>query len=453
MLCRVLISAAVGAALLFSGQAHAKDSRSGYVHRVALVLHDGVALRAAPDWRSAILTTLVEQSQVTVTGRRGAWSRASIWAGVNGWLPSVEVTYRRPWESVSTYHAPALRARPRHFGPVPLHQPAVATATTALTRSPGGATVRRLFGGQTMAVDSWMQDSQGSVWYRIGRFWARGDAIQFSWPPHAGNASHLVAGKGMWLTLGPITAATPAVILDSAQRAGITHLYLEAAISPLGFHGRRDVGPLIDAAYRRRIAVIAWVYPYLGDIAADVALTRKVAAFRTAEGHGFNGIAADLENNVSLDTVRAYSQLVRAYLGPLFPLVGVTYPPQSTPSYPFAEVAHNYDVIAPMDYWHETRSGTGPDYPQLPYGWQYGYRYAVDSITRIRVQAPRAVVAPIGQVFDDFGRLEMGPYAPSSHEVDGFMAGSKATAAVGVSFFQWMTATADEWRVIRQFSY
>src|SRR5437588_12933671 len=43
-------------------------------------------------------------------------------------------------------------------------------------------------------------------------------------------------------------------------------LYLEAAISPLGFHGRAAVGPLIDAAHRRHIAVVAWMYPYLYDI-------------------------------------------------------------------------------------------------------------------------------------------------------------------------------------------
>jgi hypothetical protein len=257
----------------------------------------------------------------------------------------------------------------------------------------------------------------------------------------------------MWLTLGTIADTAPAAILDAARRAGITHLFLESAISPLGFHGRFAVGPLLDAAHRQHVAVIAWVYPYLEDIASDVALTRQVAAFRSSAGSGFDGIAADLERNVSLATIRTYGQLIRAYLGPGYPLVGVTYPPQSMPAYPYAEVAHDFDVIAPMDYWHETKTSTGLDYSSLTYGWTYGYRFTSDSINEIRGTAGATPVAPIGQTFDDFGRLEMGPYAPSAQEEEGFMVGSKNSGAIGVSFFQWMTATVGEWRAIQAFRY
>ena len=62
-------------------------------------------------------------------------------------------------------------------------------------------------------------------------------------------------------------------------------------------------------------------------------------------------------------------------------------------------------------------------------------------------------IAPIGQTFDNFGRLEMGPHAPSGAEVRGFLAGCKASGAVGVSFFQWMTATDPEWQAIRTFHF
>jgi hypothetical protein len=199
--------------------------------------------------------------------------------------------------------------------------------------------------------------------------------------------------------------------------------------------------------------VIAWVYPYLYDLAADVALTRQVAAFRTPAGNRFDGIAADLERNVSLSTVRGYSQLVRWYLGPRYLLVGVTYPPQSFPTYPFAEIAHDYNLIAPMDYWHQTKSAYGLDYAHLQYGYTYGYRYALDSIKTIRQVARSVPIAPIGQVFDDFGRLEMGPYAPAASEIQGFLAGSKSGGAVGASFFQWMTATDAEWHAIRTYRF
>jgi hypothetical protein len=60
---------------------------------------------------------------------------------------------------------------------------------------------------------------------------------------------------------------------------------------------------------------------------------------------------------------------------------------------------------------------------------------------------------PIGQTFDNFGRLEMGPYAPSAAEITGFLRGARDSGAQGASFFQWMTATEPEWRAIRGFRF
>jgi hypothetical protein len=199
--------------------------------------------------------------------------------------------------------------------------------------------------------------------------------------------------------------------------------------------------------------VIAWVYPYLYDIGSDVALTREVAAYRTPSGQRFDGIATDLEQNIQLATVRAYSQLVRAYLGSHYLLVGVTYQPQAFPTYPFADVAAQDNAIAPMDYWHQTKTATGLDFGGMKYGYTYGFRYAQDSIKEIRRYSGHVPVVPIGQTFDNFGRLEMGPYAPSATEISGFLAGSKAAGARGVSFFQWMTATDSEWRAIQGYRF
>jgi hypothetical protein len=297
------------------------------------------------------------------------------------------------------------------------------------------------------------------VWYRIAGAWVRGDNIQFETPdPGLTSAAgaplwRAVAGKGMWLTLGTVTGASPRTVVQAAKRTGMTHLYVEAAISPLGFHGRDVVGPLLDEAHRNGIRVLAWVYPYLDDVAADVALTREVAAFHSSSGTRFDGIAADLERNMDVWRVRAYSQLVRSYLGSGYLLVGVSYPPQSIPSYPFAVLARSYNAIAPMDYWHQTRTGRGLDYGGMPYGFAYGYRYARDSVAAIRQVSGRVPVTTIGQTFDDFGRLEMGPHAPSAAEIRGFLQGSRDAGAIGASFFQWMTATDAEWRAIHVFRF
>jgi hypothetical protein len=459
MLGRVTLCAAVLAALLIQATAQTRAATSGQPVRVALIRHDNVWVHQRPNEKSRVLTELVEQSQVEVLAVQGMWAHVRIWDSVRGWLQKSQLFYGSPWTSVSTYHAPEVHYHVQPHGPRNLSARAVATAQIGLVSVPGGSATSAIAAGKTVQVSAWQQDGAGKIWYRIGNSWALGDGVRFlmSDPGSAQTSGRTlwstVAGKGMWLTLGVFATGDADTLARAAQLNGITHLYLESAISPLGFHGRKSVGDLIDAAHKRHIAVIAWVYPYLYDLAADVDLTRQVAAFRTPSGQRFDGIAADLEQNVHLWNVRTYSQLVRTYLGPQYLLVGVSYPPQSFAAYPYAELARSYNVIAPMDYWHQTQSANGLDYGHMRYGFGYASRYASDSVLAIRRVSGHVPVSPIGQTFDDFGRLEMGPNAPSPDEVRGFLAGSKTSGAVGASFFQWMTATDAEWHAIRDFRY
>ena len=455
---RVVISVAVLATLLISAPPSASALSAGK-HRVGLILHDHVKVYRSPSTTSSVVATLVQQTQVEVLATRGSWAHVTIWASVKGWVAKGEVTFRKPWDSVSNYHAPEIHYHVHAHAAQPIQVHAQTTASVQLMSRPGGSAVGTVPAGLTVNVSGWQQDSSGKVWYRMGNAWGRGDAVQFRGPdPAVATSNHLpvwrpVSGKGMWLTLGTTTGNDPDVVIRAAQRNGISHLYLEAAISPLGFHGKQVVGPLVDAAHRHGMTIVAWVYPYLYDVAADVALTRQVAGFRTPSGQRFDGVAADVERDVYLWNVRAYSQLVRYYLGPSYLLVGVTYPPQSFPTFPFGEMARSYNVLAPMDYWHQTKTETGLDYGHMRYGYDYGYRYALDSIRAIRATGVHVPIAPIGQTFDDFGRLEMGPHAPSQAEITGFLQGSRAGGAIGASFFQWMTATDSEWHAIHDFRF
>lgn len=439
---RQALGAVVIAGLALPGTSQVRADRS----RFALVSHDGTPVYALPSQTSRLLTRLPGQSQITVTGSRGRWDRVRVWSGIPAWISAADVLFRRPAPSTSTYRAPVVRSSVLPHPVTPLQARAVATAST---HTRGGAEVRA---GARLRIRAWRQDAAGRVWYRSERGWVPGDTIQFA-AAHAGrNAWKVGAGKGMWLTIGTMADSAPAVLVAAAIRAGMTHLYLETAISPLGFHGKAVVGPLIDAAHRRGLRVIAWVYPYLNDVASDVDLTARVAAFRTGSGQRFDGIAADLERNLLLPRIRAYSQLVRASAGRL-PLIAVTYPPQSLPAFPFGEVARQYDAIAPMDYWHDSRSRAGSLYGHMGYGFAYAYRYARDSVGGIRSAGGSVPILPIGQTFDPFGRLGMGPYAPSEAELRGFLQGSRDTGAVGVSFFQWLTASQPEWHAVTRFRF
>jgi SH3-like domain-containing protein len=459
MRSRMLPCAALLAALLVHASAQTEAASSSHPPRVALIRQDNALVYQKPDQKSRILTSLVEQSQVEVLTVKGSWARVKIWDSVRGWLKKSLLFYGGPWKSISTYHAPEVHYHVRAHGARTISAKAVATSQVALLTGPGGHVLRTIAAGSTFRVTAWQQDAIGKIWYRIGNSWAVGDGVRFVMPDPGTATSHgqplwsSVAGKGMWLTLGLFANGDADTLAKAAQRNGITHLFLESAISPLGFHGKKSVGHLIEAAHKCHITVIAWVYPYLYDLASDVNLTRQVAEFRTLSGQRFDGIAEDLEQNVHLWNVRAYSQLVRTYLGPHYLLVGVPYPPQSFADYPFSELARSYNVIAPMDYWHQTQSAYGLDYGHMRYGSHYASRYASDSVLAIRRVSGNVAVSPIGQTFDNFGRLEMGPNAPSAGEIRGFLAGSKASGAIGASFFQWTTATDAEWHAIRDFRY
>jgi hypothetical protein len=417
-----------------------------------LILPRTASLYAKPSAHSLVLAELVQQTQVSVIRTERAWREVTAWGSLKGWLPKKDVGFRKPWQTHSTYQAPSVHYRVKAHAPLPLTASAVTTGTASLGRAPGAPTVRRVLVGTRLAVTAWQEDARGQIWYQADGLWTRGPLRLLLAPP-GGTSWKEIAGKGMWLTLGTVSGSDPDALARAAALDGVSHLYVEAAISPWGFHGRSSVGPLIEAAHRHGLAVIAWVYPYLDDIASDVALTRTVAAYRTAGRQRFDGIAADLERNMDVTHIRGYSQLVRYYLGPSSLLVGVTYPPQSIPTYPFAEVGRYYNAIAPMDYWHQTRTATGLNYNHMKYGYAYAYRYARDSVQTIRAAAGPAHIVPIGQTFDNFGRLEMGPFAPSADEIRGFLKGSQDSGAVGASFFQWMTATVPEWQAIRAFRF
>jgi hypothetical protein len=455
----VAVCAAFVAALLIQADALSLAAAPRPAPPIALIRHDNVLVHQSADDSSPVLTEMVEQSQVEVLGTKGAWARVKIWNSVRGWVEKSQLFYGGPWRSVSTYHAPTVHYQVQAQSARPLRAQAITTAQVQMFSRPGGRSSGTISSGEAVTVSAWQQDASGKIWYRIGSSWVLGDDVRFRMSDPGTVQMHgrplwaEIAGKGMWLTLGLFATGNVDSLARAAQHNGITHIYLESAISPLGFHGEKSVGHLIEAAHKRHIAVIAWVYPYLYDLASDVDLTRQVAAFRTKSDQRFDGIAADLEQNVQLWNVRAYSQLVRTYLGPRYLLVGVPYPPQSFAAYPFAEMARSYNVIAPMDYWHQTQSANGLDYGHMRYGFDYARRYASDSVRAIRKVSGTVPISPIGQTFDDFGRLEMGPSAPSSDEVRGFLAGSKGSGAIGASFFQWMTATVAEWHAIRNFRF
>jgi uncharacterized protein YgiM (DUF1202 family) len=446
----------LGVAMLSAGFASAGHHQPAGHQRViiAVTRHDGVVVRRKPSVSARPVATLPADTQVELLSHKGKWSHIRIWATTLGWTWSSDLIVSKPWSAVSHYAPPALLP-PKTYaaGPFPLHVGAVAEQQLTVLSLPNGAVRATIKAGQRFTIDAWRQDRGGLIWYHTRSGWVTGEPVRFL--RLAGNAegntsARLVSGKGMWLTEGTVAHSDPWALVRAAQQIGLSHLYVEFADSPLGLYATEGLDGLLVAAHSLHIAVIAWVFPYLQDVAADVFLTRRVATYQSASGQRFDGIAVDLEDHIHLWNVRAYSQLVRAYL-PHELIIGVVWPPQAFPNYPYQAVAESDDVLAPMDYWHDRQGSTGWAYPSMRYGYSYADRFARDSIVLIHtaVGSMAVPIAPIGQMFDDFSRNELGPNAPTAAEIAGFLHGCQVTGAWGVSFFQWMTATPAEWQVFK----
>jgi hypothetical protein len=252
-------------------------------------------------------------------------------------------------------------------------------------------------------------------------------------------AGDVVAGRGMWLTFPDWRASSDAAILAAARAAGVTHIYLEVATSSDGFYGARALDDLLWQAHDAGIALIAWVYPALWQPAQDVAVAQAVAGYVTPLGERADGLAADVEENMDPATVAAYAAAARAALTQ-GPLVGVTYPPQQMPDYPFAALAPYVDAWAPMDYWHQT---------ERDYTYHEVYTWVAASLAGIEADAGRADIPfdVIVQTFDAFADSGRGIFSPAPAEVAAAVAAAAAGGAEGVSFYRWSTATPEEWQV------
>jgi hypothetical protein len=168
-------------------------------------------------------------------------------------------------------------------------------------------------------------------------------------------------------------------------------------------------------------------------------VTQAVAAYRGPLGDAADGLAADIEENMDPPTVAAYAAMARQAIGQR-PLVGVTYPPQQMPDYPFAALAPYVDVWAPMDYWHVT---------ERDFTYHTVYTWVAASVAGIDADAGRGDIPfdVIVQTFDWFADSGTGIFSPTPDELAAAMAASAAVGAEGVSFYRWTTATPEEWAV------
>ena len=249
-----------------------------------------------------------------------------------------------------------------------------------------------------------------------------------------------IEGKGMWIyEYRKLWGGNARTIVNYAKRKGLTHLFIRSGSSIVGTNGWPDIAKALPIAHAAGIKVIAWDFPYLRNVNADVRRARWVLGSR-ARGHKVDGFAADVETRsegtvLTRHRARLYATRLRANSGGAFLLLVPPRPNRFTVSfYPYDVLMPHFDAVAPMVYW-------GSQEPASATSWAMNY-----------LRRWNKPIAPIGQSYD------MGPWGgpkgpPAGREVVRFMNEAKKKDAVGVSFWSWQHTPTRLWHTIHSYQW
>jgi hypothetical protein len=261
--------------------------------------------------------------------------------------------------------------------------------------------------------------------------------------PHAdpvippGAPAALPKGKGMWLHyLRQAAGNDPNALVAKARETGLSHVYLRLGSSKDGFYGQADLDRLLPVAHAAGLRVIGWDFPYLFDAEADANRAVAEIAYATPGGHHIDAFSSDIETrhegvNISVPVADTYSRRLRELVGPKYPLIATIPRPRYNRGYPFAEIARQFDAVAPMVYW----LGRDP---------VAEVEQAVTDL--VGLGKP---VMPVGQAYD--AGPEGGPPGPPPKEhLVRFIQAAQTRGVTTYSFWVWHTATPDQWAAIRE---
>lgn len=434
--------------------------------QTAYTQRGGSFVRAAPQADAELLSQLFYDTPLPLLGAVDAaggvaWYEVELWGVLRGWIRASEVGVETapaavppPWERLPAAAPPAVRAA---AAPMALNTTGRTLAEARWRAAPqaAAAVLSDLPFGQAGAVTAWTTDDDGEAWFALQlgdqTGWVYGGNFTLDAPPGtaSGAVAARLAGKGMWVPRTFTALANPAQLVRAAQALGLTHLYVDVGSTGGGFYGRGVLDALLPVAQAAGLRVVGWFWPTLAEPLADVQLSLTLAEYTTPSGQRLDGLAPNAEERMDIVQVRAYTQVLRTLLGPDYLLVGTVFPPEHS----FARrqpqhrvLARWVDILAPMAYWSEQRREFSADEVA---------RYVARAVRQLReeVNDPNYPVAPIGQMYDTFGRNGIGPYSPGAAEIGAALRASRDSGALGVSFFQWGTATPEEWRALRDFAW
>jgi hypothetical protein len=259
--------------------------------------------------------------------------------------------------------------------------------------------------------------------------------VEVAAPPAPPAKPIIPLGKGMWLyQLSMSEGGDAHKVVAKAKKAGLTHLYTRLGSSKKGFYAQDELNKLLPVAHAAGLKVIGWDFVYLTDPGADAVRAKAEIDYTTPDGHRIDAFSADIETasegvTLTPEGAAAFGAKLRELAGPSYPLIATVPRPSPKRAFPFAEATAAFDAIAPMVYWQNRDPATDVA-GAIDYLAQFG-----------------KPIIPVGQAYN--GGPEGGPDRdPPKEQLVAFMNTAMSKGALGVSFWVWNHATAEQWSAI-----
>lgn len=250
----------------------------------------------------------------------------------------------------------------------------------------------------------------------------------------------ITVGKGIWINIWNYPS-NPDMYCEYLKSKGIDTIYLQISRSNTpAIKDPSKLNKIIKSAHDREIKVIGWTYSFLKDPLSDAEKFIKAIFYKTPDGDSLDGMAADIEEVTNSRSIETFAKVVRKAVGADYPLIAVTFSPvlkKANPkNYAWKTIASNFDIIAPMTYWHgfiKLRSEKG------------AYDYTTETIAKIKEYTQK----------DDIKIHLIGDgQKTSNEEIIGFLkAAEDHNVNAGVSLYPWYTPKEHQIETLGKFEF
>ncbi|MDQ2681681.1 MAG: hypothetical protein M3Y21_11800 [Candidatus Eremiobacteraeota bacterium] len=268
------------------------------------------------------------------------------------------------------------------------------------------------------------------------------------------------SGTAMWLffTSNPTDAIyyknlDPKAIVEQAVKAHLHYVELRTAYGAyweLTPQVRPTIDAIIDGLAAHGIGTIGWTVPR-DSMYEDLLASTRTAAYRTAKGTPFTGLAIDVERGDEfmggdpngLSGLWLYMQRLREAVGSQYLLVSTIEDPYlehlDNRKYPYAQIARYSSVLQPMAYWRMMRRK-----PTDPTQVKILLRASYDRVLR---EAGRRLPISIGGQTTAEGRNGY----PPADEITTSLDTAKQIGAIGECFFDWDGTQPYQWAALERY--